>query len=103
MDANIKAEEKGDPSFGDRKPIPTYREAKDIFKTRAIIYRASLITQSELLQDVLRDKAGQIRGIFKTFRHFYMFEENGKSGRGGGIVECHVTSGKASLLTLQLM
>jgi hypothetical protein len=30
--------------------------------------------------------------MLKKFPHFYMFEENGKSGRGGGIVGCHVTS-----------
>jgi hypothetical protein len=35
-----------------------------------------------------------MRGIFKTFPYFYMFEENGKSRTdgGGGIVGRHVTS-----------
>jgi hypothetical protein len=28
----------------------------------------------------------------KSFRTFYIFDENGKSGRGGGIVGRHVTS-----------
>jgi hypothetical protein len=31
-------------------------------------------------------------GIFKKFPHFHMSEENGKSGRGGDIVGCHVNS-----------
>jgi hypothetical protein len=38
-----------------------------------------------------------VRGIFKKFPHFYMFEENGKSRRGGGIVGCHVTSRQGSV------
>jgi hypothetical protein len=30
--------------------------------------------------------------IFKKFPHFYIFEENGKSGMDGGIAEYHVIS-----------